>query len=81
MNNQNNNERPTRVQLYDSNNNRRSHLGGKKPKMPHFKGKNKLFKILLAILLAILVIMIIVFLIKQQNPVNTDNILPDYQLV
>lgn len=75
MNNQNNNERPTRVQLYDSNNNRRSHLhkGGKKPKMPHFKGKNRLFKILLAILLVILVIMIIVFLIKQQNPVNTDN--------
>ena len=39
LNNQNNNERPTRVQLYDSNNNRRSHLhkGGKKPKMPHFQ--------------------------------------------
>ena len=61
--------------IRDRNNNRRSHLhkGGKKPKMPHFKGKNRLFKILLAILLVILVIMIIVFLIKQQNPVNTDN--------
>ena len=67
--NNNNQDRPSRVQLYDSNNKKRSRgslFKGQKshhPKKPGNRGK-KAFKILFGILLAILLVCIIVFIVK-----------------
>mgnify|MGYP005790751611 FL=1 len=68
----NNEERPSRVQLYDSRTKKRGtgKLKSSKGHHPQKPGRGKkIFKILLAILLTVLLVMIIIFIVKQHNPI------------